>query len=147
MILLSVCKNKGYLTWIVMGEGIVQERETLKVDSSNGYESTKTLGESMFRALKSLNSYVESINSTMPDDEFVRIETSSSKIYDWFVDVDIKEKYKGFVLPLIDELQKLPLQVEVVIQKNQLMLVSNRYNSEDFVTKNEEKVFRAIDIF
>lgn len=147
MILLSVCKNKGYLTWVVMGEGVVQERETLKVGSSNGFESTKTLGESMFRALKSLNSYVESINSTMSDDEFVRIETSSSKIYDWFVDVDIKEKYRGFVLPLIDEMQKLPLQVEVVIQKNQLMLVSNRYNSEDFVTKNEEKVFRAIDIF
>ena len=147
MILLSICRNKGYLSWVIYGDGKVQSRGTKESVKAMGFEAIQDVGYSLEEALKALNLFLETKVSKLTNDDFIQIETSYKKIYDWLMDMNIADKYVGFVEPCLKEFQKLPLPVRVVYKSNAGLLYANKYNSADFVTSSDIKVFKATDIF
>lgn len=146
MILLSLSKSDGYLTYVLYAEGVVQKRETIKSKCTKQIESGKEFAEHMAKGLKASFGYLEDNVEKLPADTVLNIEVSNGKPIDWLIGGDIAPHYYSSVAPCITQFSKLPFEA-VMEHKNKRDLRATKYNSSEYVTESGLKVMRLVDIW
>lgn len=145
MILISIGKSKGFVTWVSYVDGYVIGRETEENTTKAGLKSSSELAKFMSEGFKETCRLLEPLLSTLNDRRII-VEVSSARFMEW-VDGVINKEILTEVDTMLSDLNLLPFPVVFKLVKNG-GTCADRYNAKDYVTKKEDvKLSRLVDLF
>lgn len=145
MILISVSRSKGYLSWVAYAEGHVIGRQTKRFDERDSVASAIALSEYLQEAFKAVKGYLDDPSVPYDLSDKIVVEVSSIRAYRWLTERDISDSFYHTAMDCLTLFNELSIPVKVVLAENASRLWASKYNSEEFVTSTAPEVASALD--
>lgn len=148
---LSVCRAKGHLAYVVHNEGVRKALLVEKDKADTLKERLSTLVEFHIKGLTKLALLLEEVVSLQDENDFVVLETTSKKVYEWLTRTNVSKEDEALYNSLVVAFNKVSLPVQVNYVSFDEVRAS-RYVTSKFVEESREKntglkFSRAVDIF
>lgn len=143
MILVSLSRSHGYLTWVVYNYGKVAKRKTVPVEGTRF--DLGLMAESLTEALKVTKNLFKANLAKADWEDKITLEMSSQHLFKWLTERRFKDSHASLALPCIEMFNELPLELDIQLHSQSGKLWADKYNKEGLVTEEVTTLSRGIN--